>query len=322
MSTEIRTCPIWGETFEAEGVYLPRYRRLDVYDSTRSFYGYSISEILVNAFIKNMSSKEKARLTTWIVDQGMHGVELPRITEEVIAHARSKWPLPVHARADRLLRLLALATNNKGIGVPIAIPRNDYMYYAWSESTDWSEIEYLLKYLTQKEWLEVAGLDQRGYAYSVTIAGHSRAEEFGNQGMGTVSTQAFVAMWIDSETDDAFEKGIRPGIEDAGYEALRIDKKQDVVKIDDEIMSEIRRSRLVVADFTHGESGVRGGVYFEAGFAEGLGIPVIYTCRKDMIGELHFDTRQYAHILWNEPEQFRLDIRNRIRARIGSISAR
>ncbi len=125
-------------------------------------------------------------------------------------------------------------------------------------------------------------------------------------------------MWIDSETDDAFEKGIKPGIEDAGYEALRIDKKQDVVKIDDEIMSEIRRSRLVVADFTYGESGVRGGVYFEAGFAEGLGIPVIYTCRKDMIGELHFDTRQYAHILWNEPEQFRLDIRNRIRARIGS----
>ena len=33
----------------------------------------------------------------------------------------------------------------------------------------------------------------------------------------------------------------------------------------------------MVCDLT----GYRGGVYFEAGFASGLGLPVIYTCRKD-----------------------------------------
>ena len=154
--------------------------------------------------------------------------------------------------------------------------------------------------------------------FAVTVDGYSR---IANQETAVDSFQAFVAMWIDSATDDAFEKGIRPGIEDAGYKALRIDKKQDVVKIDDEIMSEIRKSRLVVADFTHGKSGVRGGVYFEAGFAEGLGIPVIYTCRKDMVEGLHFDTRQYAHILWDEPEQLRVEIKNRIRARIVGVTA-
>ena len=71
-------------------------------------------------------------------------------------------------------------------------------------------------------------------------------------------------------------EGLRRGIEDAGYQALRIDKKEDVVKIDDEIISEIRRSRFLVADFTQGNDGARGGVYFEAGFALGLGIPVIF----------------------------------------------
>ncbi len=37
--------------------------------------------------------------------------------------------------------------------------------------------------------------------------------------------------------------------------------------------------RFMIADFT----GHRGGVYFEAGFAHGLGIPVIWTCREDQL---------------------------------------
>ena len=69
---------------------------------------------------------------------------------------------------------------------------------------------------------------------------------------------------------------------------------------------------FLVADFTHGEGGARGGVYFEAGFAYGLGIPVIYTCRADMVDKLHFDTRQYAHILWERSEDLRDALRNRI----------
>jgi len=32
-------------------------------------------------------------------------------------------------------------------------------------------------------------------------------------------------------------------------------------------------------------TGYRGGVYFEAGFAYGLGLEVIYTCRKDWTKE-------------------------------------
>lgn len=131
------------------------------------------------------------------------------------------------------------------------------------------------------------------------------------------SGQAFVAMWFGGEMNDAYEKGIEPAIVDAGFKAMRIDRKQDVVKIDDEIIAEIRRSRFLVADFTHGEDGARGGVYFEAGFAFGLSIPVIYICREDAIDKIHFDTRQYHHITWNRPEELRSDLKNRILALIG-----
>ena len=112
----------------------------------------------------------------------------------------------------------------------------------------------------------------------------------------------------------AFEKGIHPAIKDAGYNSFRIDEKEHLNKIDDQIIAEIRRSRFIVADFTHGKGGPRGGVYYEAGFAHGLNIPVIFTCRKDGLDNIHFDTRQYPHIVWETPEQLRDMLANRIGA--------
>ena len=98
----------------------------------------------------------------------------------------------------------------------------------------------------------------------------------------------------------AYNRGIRPAIENTGYEAFKINDKPDVDKIDDEIIGEIRRSRFLVADFTHGEKGARGGVYYEAGFAYGLGLHVVRSCHKKIVdeNELHFDVRQHYHVVW------------------------
>ena len=124
-------------------------------------------------------------------------------------------------------------------------------------------------------------------------------------------------MWFDDSMENVWGEGIKRGIEDAGYKALRIDRKEYTNKIDDEIIAEIRRSRFIVADFTHGKKGARGGVYYEAGFARGLGIPVIFTCRKDALKKVHFDTRQYNHIVWETPEELRRNLANRIAAVVG-----
>lgn len=127
------------------------------------------------------------------------------------------------------------------------------------------------------------------------------------------SRQAFVAMWFHESLTEAWVKGFNPGIESTGrFEALRVDGVQHNGKIDDRIVAEIRRSGLVVADFT----GNRGGVYFEAGLAIGLGLPVIWTCRKDCIGEVQFDTRQYNHIIWEDVETLRDALRDRILATV------
>ena len=135
------------------------------------------------------------------------------------------------------------------------------------------------------------------------------------------SKKIFVAMWFDDSMNDAYTKGFALGIQEAGFEDVRVDTRIEQVKhtgkIDDLVIAEIRSSRAVVADFTQGGSEARGSVYYEAGFAHGLRIPVIFTCRKDCIEELHFDTRQYPHIVWEDPEELRESLNNRIRALLG-----
>ena len=181
---------------------------------------------------------------------------------------------------------------------------------AWSESITPREVEYLLEYLVEQRWA------QRAYEqyYTVTMNGHRVIAEVR---ANPDSTQVFVAMWFGEALNTVYNRGFAPAILRAGYKPMRIDQKPDVNKIDDEIIAEIRRSRFLVADFTQGEDGARGGVYFEAGFAFGLGIPVVYTCREDAIDKIHFDTRQYHHTAWKDSADLRDKLEKRILALIG-----
>ena len=144
----------------------------------------------------------------------------------------------------------------------------------------------------------------------LTIAGWEALEPLPRPG-GTPG-RCFVAMWFSAETRDAYDRGIEPGIRDADFTPIRIDQKEHNNEIPDEIMAEIRNCQFMVADFT----GQRAGVYYEAGFAMGLGRPVIWCCRKDEIPNLHFDTSHKNHIDWETPEELRARLYRRIRATI------
>ena len=113
--------------------------------------------------------------------------------------------------------------------------------------------------------------------------------------------------------DPFYHKGISPAIVEAGFQPIRIDLKEHNNKICDQVIVELRRSRFVVADFTHHP----GGVYYEAGFAHGLGKPVIWTVRQDRLKSVHFDTRQYNHIKYNkDPSELHKKLLARIQATI------
>ena len=94
---------------------------------------------------------------------------------------------------------------------------------------------------------------------------------------------------------------------------MRIDLTEFNDDVVARILAEIREARFVVSDFT----GHRNGVYFETGFAMGLGLPVIWLCRKDQIRDAHFDTNHFNHISWETPTELRERLAIRIKATIG-----
>ena len=89
---------------------------------------------------------------------------------------------------------------------------------------------------------------------------------------------------------------ISPAVQATGFELINLQDNEKAGLIDDRIRVEIRRSRFLLADLTHHSN----GAYWEAGFAEGLGKPVIYLCRRDVFEEssTHFDTNHHLTIAW------------------------
>lgn len=171
------------------------------------------------------------------------------------------------------------------------------------------EFEWYLDW-TQKQELAFKTAVGATVGYTLSIDGWKRVQPLPHPG-GT-SGRCFVAMWFSQETQRTYDVGIRPAIVEAGCTPVRIDQKEHNNEIPDEIIAEIRNSEFMVAEFT----GQRAGVYYEAGFAMGLGRKVIWCCRKDQIGEVHFDTNHKNHITWETPDELRQKLYTRIRATI------
>jgi nucleoside 2-deoxyribosyltransferase len=174
-----------------------------------------------------------------------------------------------------------------------------------------NEFNWYLNWLQQQKLLitpTAAGPGTIGV--TLTMDGWKRVQPLPR--LGGLPGRCFVAMWFSDQTRAAYEIGIEPAVTDAGFKPIRIDRKEHNNEIPDEIIAEIRNCEFMVADFT----GQRAGVYYEAGFAMGLGRKVIWCCQRDEISKLHFDTNHRNHINWQTPEELRERLYNRIRATI------
>ena len=144
----------------------------------------------------------------------------------------------------------------------------------------------------------------------VTVTGWERLSPPAPGGTpGTV----FVAMAQQVDMNAAYDEGIEPAvIDDCGLTITQAGRIQHNDSINDLIMAGIRAAQVVIADVTH----QRNGVYFEAGFAMGLGRVVVWMCRHDDLVNVHFDTRQYNHIVWDDPADLRRKLSARLRATV------
>ncbi len=103
----------------------------------------------------------------------------------------------------------------------------------------------------------------------------------------------FVIISFSSDMEAVFE-----GIQAAGDKhGLRVERVKDVMgdyRITDKIIEMIQKSRLIVADLTH----ERPNVYFELGYARGLGKTVITTAREGTA--VHFDVKDWTCTFYND----------------------
>lgn len=302
---ENATCPIWGtptnptDFYRGDGLYV---------DSPRAGGKYFVDG-RAGIMVGDLEVRAKARLTTWLIEQRALGIERPEIWSYNIDSIVDRAELSHDARADELLKYIQKVTPYPGQEFVFRASGYSMEMLAHTESVDSKELLWLLNALIEKNWLELTRASIGSRRVTITPDGYTYLASLADlESVNVASSQVFIAMWFHTSLDDALNNGIRPAIKDAGYNALRIDDLEHLDKVDDRIIEEIERSRFVVADFTQEKCGARGGVYYEAGFARGRDIPVIPTCRHDAIGLVHFNTRQYNHVVWEDPEQLRVKL--------------
>ena len=117
------------------------------------------------------------------------------------------------------------------------------------------------------------------------------------------SKQIFMAMKFEKDAQTFVNTHLKHLTKELGFGLKSLDEiisKENL--IDDKLRVEIKKSRLLICDLTHGNQ----GAYWEAGYAEGLGIPVLYICRKDVLNSKskkkkpHFDVNHQEIFTWEK----------------------
>ena len=112
----------------------------------------------------------------------------------------------------------------------------------------------------------------------------------------------FIAMQFDDPALTPFiEDVVKPAVkEDVGYDLVDMNDSGRAGVIDNIMRERIRNAAFAIVDLTHDNS----GAYWEAGYADGVGKPVIYICEKEKFKTYgtHFDTSHCTTILWSRDD--------------------
>ena len=127
-------------------------------------------------------------------------------------------------------------------------------------------------------------------------------EQYESEKRGTFSgNYGFIAMQFKDRDLDSFVKDVvKPAVEKIGYSLVDMKEVSRAGIIDNIMRTQIRDAAFVIADLTHDNS----GAYWEAGYAEGLGKPVIYICEMMKFEEAstHFDTNHCTTVRWSQAD--------------------
>lgn len=176
-----------------------------------------------------------------------------------------------------------------------------------------NQLKYICDYLTSRNYVIQKGSP---FHLQVAPAGWARVDEL-QKNLNEKSKTAFVAMKFCDDTKPLRE-AIKAGIINAGFKPIVMDELEHNNQIVPEMLYQIKQARFLVVD----ESDCNLGAYYEAGYAAGMGKPVIHICNKMRFNDAaHFDVRQVNTIMWTSDDLDDLSKRlaKRIEATVGNI---
>lgn len=252
-------------------------------------------------------------LSSWLKERNLLGVEIPMLTSAFTDEVVENLPrYNAIVKQKKLIKAIELLTDYPGKDVSLTLEHDTSL--AWARNED--ELRYYLKSLFNRGLLEIAGSGNRNILDQIiSVVITAQGWEYLEKDESNLASkfQVFVAMSFDKNMLSVYENAIEPAVASTGFLPYRVDRLPHLEKIDAKIIAEIRNSRFIVADVTR----QKPGVYYEAGFAFGLGIPVIWTVHHDDLKNVHFDTRQYNHIVWESEVELREKLAVFILATIG-----
>lgn len=185
---------------------------------------------------------------------------------------------------------------------------NEYTNLFFSDIGNDTAVIQTLNVLKDEGLLNISLSSREKTEFRLTLKGVNRALELQKS---QNSQKAFLAMWF-SETLNLYVKAATEAARQAGYILERVNAVHHNGQIIDKVLNMINDARFVISDLTcepetKGDKdtvrgGVRGGVYFEAGYAKGQNKQVILTCKEDQEARerIHFDLKQVNTIFWQE----------------------
>lgn len=216
----------------------------------------------------------------------------------------AQWPETIPERIERSFCCLVRAGGPElRAGQIIQFDQGNWRQFL-PFALELDEMIYFVKALTEYGWIVHKG-SINPCKPRVTPKGWEKYHELTGL-RNDARNPVFVAMWFgkkgrvdrSAEMSALFEGVIEPACNAAGFLASKANSKVHNDFIMGRIIEDIRGAPFVIAELTENSS----GVYFEAGFAKGRGIDVIYCAPSAK--KVHFDVSGVNLLVWGEDRDF------------------
>ncbi|RUT45438.1 hypothetical protein EJP82_14135 [Paenibacillus anaericanus] len=205
-------------------------------------------------------------------------------------------PVTIEDKGNRLLQYLH--RHSKGPGEPIVIQplsRNYNLTY----SPSLQELVYIIDKLSNEKLLVREGvtykLTDEGWRVAVASAGGNKLKP------------CMILMSDDEDLRMDWQEGLLPRIEQCGY-LPRLLTQSKTHSHEDYSLELIADNKLIIADLT----GQSPGVYFAAGYALGMNIPVIWTVNSSEADKLVVQLQDIRPIVWDTVEELAVILQQKL----------